>query len=437
LRDAVNAPVVDLTKASVAPTLDQIALFLEAEPNENVSLADALVAFKRDAVVPKHYFARSCDDMIAAARLVQHLPLTLEDHWMFAVAPCSAEDLQGFGSKALVTFAEAFCKRGRVSVRIVQHPFLFGENETKTKKPKPKPRAPRTQGELSVLEQAHAAYDLYLWFSLRCPAAFPEHDYAQALRKQCAAAIELGLQRTTSAKLRRDAKRLAGYVDDARLTNAAKETARLEAELALLGFGAADDPDGVYGTVTFAPGGPGVVAQAARAKKTPERAERTSREARRKKRAREDKEKTSSPGKRFSQSEKARRANARGASSATRAAGQSGSDASGSGLVFDAERRRRASPFRSRLRKERKERKSPRRSEPRRSRASRAATTPISRRRSFRGASRRRRFGGKRCSGPSRVSRGSGERGTKKSPGGRRSDRPTRGAMRTTPLSSD
>jgi ATP-dependent RNA helicase SUPV3L1/SUV3 len=256
LRDAVNAPVVDLTKASVAPTLDQIALFLEAEPNKNVSLADALVLFKRDAVVPKHYFARSCDDMIAAARLVQHLPLTLEDHWMFAVAPCSAEDLQGFGSKALVTFAEAFCKRGRVSVRIVQHPFLFGETEKKTKKPKPKPRAPRTQGELSVLEQAHAAYDLYLWFSLRCPAAFPEHDYAQALRKQCAAAIELGLQRTTSAKLRRDAKRLAGYVDDARLTNAAKETARLEAELALLGFGAADDPDGVYGTVTFAPGGP-------------------------------------------------------------------------------------------------------------------------------------------------------------------------------------
>ena len=337
LRDAVNAPVVDLTKASVAPTLDQIALFLEAEPNKNVSLADALVAFKRDAVVPKHYFARSCDDMIAAARLVQHLPLTLEDHWMFAVAPCSAEDLQGFGSKALVTFAEAFCKRGRVSVRIVQHPFLFGENEKNSKKPKPKPRAPRTQGELSVLEQAHAAYDLYLWFSLRCPAAFPEHDYAQALRKQCAAAIELGLQRTTSAKLRRDAKRLAGYVDDARLTNAAKETARLEAELALLGFGAADDPDGVYGTVTFAPGGPGVLAQAARAKKTPERAERTSREARRRKRAREEKEKTSSPGKRFSQSEKARRANARGASSATHAAGPSGSDASGSGLVFDAE----------------------------------------------------------------------------------------------------
>ena len=331
LRDAVNAPVVDLTKASVAPTLDQIALFLEAEQNKNVSLADALETFARDAVVPAHYFARSCDDMIAAARLTEHLPLTLEDHWMFAVAPCSAEDLRGFGSKALVTFAEAFCKRGRVSVRVVEQPFLFGE-----------PRAPRTQGELSVLEQAHAAYDLYLWFSLRCPAAFPEHDYAQALRKQCAAAIELGLQSTTSAKLRRSARRLAGYVDQAKLARAAKETARLEAELALAGFGAEDDPDGVYGTVTFAPGGPGAL------RKTPERAERTSREKEKRRRAREDKDKVS-PAKRVSAESSAFcRANksARGASSRnSRAAGSDGSDTSGSRLVHDAFSEE-ASPFR-------------------------------------------------------------------------------------------
>ena len=114
---------------------------------------------------------------------------------------------------------------------------------------------PVTQGELSVLEQAHAAYDLYLWFSLRCPSAFPEHDYAQALRKQCAAAIELGLQRSASAKLRRSGKRLAGYVDETKLARAAAETERLEAELEMAGFGAADDIDGVYGTVTFTPGG--------------------------------------------------------------------------------------------------------------------------------------------------------------------------------------
>ena len=31
-----------------------------------------------------------------------------------------------------------------------------------------------------MLEQAHAAYDLYLWLSMRHPAAFPERELAQA-----------------------------------------------------------------------------------------------------------------------------------------------------------------------------------------------------------------------------------------------------------------
>jgi len=260
LRAAIDTPVVPLTKASVAPTLDQIALFLEAT-GSSASVPEALAAFTRDAVVPEHYFARACDDMIAAARLVEHLPLTLEDRWMFAVAPCSAEDLEGFGSKALVTFAEAFCKRGRVSVRAIERPSALR-------------RAPVTQGELSVLEQAHAAYDLYLWFSLRCPSAFPEHDYAQALRKQCAAAIELGLQRSASAKLRRSGKRLAGYVDETKLARAAAETERLEAELEMAGFGAADDIDGVYGTVTFTPGG-GLAKARERARAKPERVKKS------------------------------------------------------------------------------------------------------------------------------------------------------------------
>ena len=104
LRKAVNASVVSLTKASIAPTLDQIALYHEAKPE--VSLPDALKAFFLQAKPSKHYFPRKCEDMIAAAELVAHLDLTLEDHWMFAVAPCSAEDLDGPGSKALVTFAE-------------------------------------------------------------------------------------------------------------------------------------------------------------------------------------------------------------------------------------------------------------------------------------------------------------------------------------------
>ena len=233
LKTAVEAPVVYLNEAAVAPTLEQIQMYCEARPDE--TLADALRAFAgagkspvgkmspakalasqgdpaqgdpaqgsedegspaQDPGGPFRYFAHESEDMIHAAELVAHLPLSVEDRWMFATAPCSAEDPSSRGATALVVFAETFCRPpGRVSVRIIGAPEPFS--------------APTTQGQLSVLEQAHAAYDLYLWFSLRCPSAFPEHDLAQALRKTCAVAIELGLARSSAKNAREGRRNAAG-----------------------------------------------------------------------------------------------------------------------------------------------------------------------------------------------------------------------------------
>ena len=177
---------------------------------------------------------------------------------MFATAPCSAEDPSSRGATALVVFAETFCRPpGRVSVRIIGAPEPF--------------RAPTTQGQLSVLEQAHAAYDLYLWFSLRCPSAFPEHDLAQALRKTCAVAIELGLARSSAKNAREGAEKRRGggggrrrrRVSDerelrrgcrnprrgrrraARLAEAVAAVRAEEAKLEAEGFGADADEGGV------------------------------------------------------------------------------------------------------------------------------------------------------------------------------------------------
>jgi hypothetical protein len=58
---------------------------------------------------------------------------------------------------------------------------------------------------------------------MRHPDAFPERDLAQALRQTCAAAIELGLQRSSSRVMERewDERRKGGedvgYVDKSRL----------------------------------------------------------------------------------------------------------------------------------------------------------------------------------------------------------------------------
>ena len=304
LKTAVEAPVVYLNEAAVAPTLEQIQMYCEARPDE--TLADALRAFAGAGKSPVgkmspakalasqgdpaqgledegspaqgteadpaqgpgggpfRYFAHESEDMIHAAELVAHLPLSVEDRWMFATAPCSAEDPSSRGATALVVFAETFCRPpGRVSVRIIGAPEPF--------------RAPTTQGQLSVLEQAHAAYDLYLWFSLRCPSAFPEHDLAQALRKTCAVAIELGLARSSAKNAREGRRNAAGgggggaagsrtnesfdegvetlVADDdgaARLAEAVAAVRAEEAKLEAEGFGADADEGGVYGAVTFA-----------------------------------------------------------------------------------------------------------------------------------------------------------------------------------------
>ena len=240
LRDAIDAPVVDLTKCSVAPTLEQVECYLEAVPG--ATLVEALTALLRDASLAPHYFMATCDGMIAAAKLVEKLPLSVEDHWMFAVAPANVED-GGEGAKALLTFADTYAKRGRVGVRIIA---------------RPPHRAPETQGELNVLEQAHAAYDLYLWFSMRHPDAFPERDLAQALRQTCAAAIELGLQRSSSRVMERewDERRKGGedvgYVDKSRLRECVDLVKAEEERLAAAGFGyKQSDEDGIYGTVKF------------------------------------------------------------------------------------------------------------------------------------------------------------------------------------------
>jgi len=87
-RWALGSPVMELSQCSVAPTLDQIALYCEARPEAN--LVDALEAFIAGAVTPDHYRMQEMTDMLNLAKLVAHLPLGLEDHWMFAVAPCNA-----------------------------------------------------------------------------------------------------------------------------------------------------------------------------------------------------------------------------------------------------------------------------------------------------------------------------------------------------------
>ena len=194
---------------------------------------------------------RDSIDLVERATLVEHLGMSLEDQWMFAMAPCSVDETTSQTDTALLLFANCFVARGRVSVRVVEQPPL---------------RAAATVAEITVLEQAHEVYDLYLWFAMRCPKEFPEHELATALRQCCAAAIDLGLQRSSSPRMRNAALRelkerssadtdggelLLGLVDGSTLEDAILSVIDAEAALNDAGYGEDNDPDGVFNSVVF------------------------------------------------------------------------------------------------------------------------------------------------------------------------------------------
>ena len=205
------------------------------------SVPEALAAFTRDAVVPGTTSARACDDMIAAARLVEHLPLTLEDRWMFAVAPCSAEDLEGFGARPRDVRGGVSSARARLGAR---HRASLGVYVSAH-------HAGRAFRSGAGARRVRPVPVVLAAMPERVPGARLRAGAAQAVRRRHRA--RAAAQRVREAPAQR--QELAGYVDETKLARAAAETERLEAELEMAGFGAADDIDGVYGTVTFTPGG--------------------------------------------------------------------------------------------------------------------------------------------------------------------------------------
>ena len=175
LVSALNAEIEPLKFAGVAPTFEQVEQYCSLSSKSD--LVAALNALTSSAKLAPHFRMRDMDEIIAVAKLVQKLPLALEDHFMFAIAPVDVRDPMVVS--ALLTFAREFCTHGRVGVRIISLPPA---------------RTPTGSAELAKLESAHKCLDLYLWLARRLPQAFPEEDLANAYRAATATAISAGLQ---------------------------------------------------------------------------------------------------------------------------------------------------------------------------------------------------------------------------------------------------
>lgn len=184
LAAALGGNLKPLEHAGLSPSIEQVEEYCALRPG--AGLVDALQALTNSAKLASHFRMRNMEESIAIAQLLAKLPLTLEDHFLFSIAPVDVRD--AMAAAAVVKFARTFCSHGRVGVRLISLPPA---------------RTPTGPDELQKLESAHKCLDLYLWLARRLPQAFPEEELASAYRSATATAISAGLQYLSTISHRR------------------------------------------------------------------------------------------------------------------------------------------------------------------------------------------------------------------------------------------
>lgn len=160
-----------VTRAGLAPTLEQLELISTQRPDMN--MVQLLEYFQKFASTDDLYFMCNIEGQIEIAKALRSIPLRLQDRYTFTLAPAS----RGEGLVALKGYAKQYTEDGEVRVH--------------GKVTKVTPKNPR---QIASVEDKYNQYDLYCWLANRFPEhMFPDVENAVELRQRCLGLIEGGL----------------------------------------------------------------------------------------------------------------------------------------------------------------------------------------------------------------------------------------------------
>jgi ATP-dependent RNA helicase SUPV3L1/SUV3 len=125
--------------------------------------------FVAKARMSPQFFMRHCESMLIIADMLEKLPLSLEDRFLFCICPVDTDDHMAMG--ALLQFATEFSRQEMVTLKKVITPATI--------------RVPRTQTALQQLESLHKVLELYVWLSLRMEDAFVDQEAALSQKELC------------------------------------------------------------------------------------------------------------------------------------------------------------------------------------------------------------------------------------------------------------
>ncbi|XP_023527154.1 ATP-dependent RNA helicase SUV3, mitochondrial isoform X1 [Cucurbita pepo subsp. pepo] len=189
LHSSLKSASPTIERAGLFPTFELMYLYSRLHPENG--LRQILEHFVENAKLSENYFIADCEEMLKVAAVLDEMPLSLHDKYLFCISPVDMAD--EITSQGLTQFATKYANKGVVRLREI---FTAGTLQV-----------PETQAALKELESVHKVLDLYVWLSFRLEESFPDRELAVSQKSVCSMLIEeflgrLGWQRPKTRQLK-------------------------------------------------------------------------------------------------------------------------------------------------------------------------------------------------------------------------------------------
>lgn len=177
LHSSLQCPSPILERAGLFPTFDLLSLY--SRFHSTTAFHPILERFLEKAKLSPDYFIADCEELLKVAVVVDELPLSLYDKYLFCLSPVDMND--DISAQGLSQFAENYAKRGLVRLREIFTPGTL--------------TVPKSPNDLKELESIHKVLELYVWLSFRMEDSFPDRELASSQKAICSSLIEDFLER--------------------------------------------------------------------------------------------------------------------------------------------------------------------------------------------------------------------------------------------------
>ncbi|CAA0829102.1 ATP-dependent RNA helicase SUV3- mitochondrial, partial [Striga hermonthica] len=198
LHSSLGSPSPIIEQAGLFPNFDLLLMYSHVRPS--YGLHQILQHFAENSKLSEKYFISDCEQLLKVAAVIDELPLSLNDKYLFTVSPVDMDD--DISSQGLTQFAQSYCKSRCVRLKEIFTPGTL--------------KVPKSHKALKELESIHKVLDLYVWLSFHLEDSFPDRELAASQKAICSMIIEEflgrdGLQKPNLKNLRRSPlKSLAG-----------------------------------------------------------------------------------------------------------------------------------------------------------------------------------------------------------------------------------